>query len=54
MTLPAIYAQPVAGLENFPMSGDDLAVTKHFLTIDPDDVQKYIDNQKEKNNVEAH
>ncbi|SMX97716.1 MULTISPECIES: hypothetical protein [Brevibacterium] len=33
MTIPAIYSQPVAGLENFPVSGDDLAVTKHFLTI---------------------
>lgn len=33
MTFPKIYSQPVAGLENFPVSGDDLAVTKHFLTI---------------------
>lgn len=33
MTLPAIYAQPTDGLENFPVSGDDLAVTRHFLTI---------------------
>lgn len=33
MTLPTIYSRPIAGLENFPVSGDDLAVTKHFVTI---------------------
>ncbi|RCS98001.1 hypothetical protein [Brevibacterium aurantiacum] len=27
MKLPAIYEQPIDGLENFEMSGDDLAVT---------------------------
>lgn len=40
MTLPAIYTQPVAGLENFPMSGDDLTVTKHFLAIVEDNETK--------------
>ena len=26
MTLPSIYTQPIGDLENFEMSGDDLAV----------------------------
>lgn len=28
MKLPAIYEQPIDGLENFEMSGDDLAVVQ--------------------------
>lgn len=33
MTLPHIYTQPACDLENFEMSGYDLAVTRHFLAI---------------------
>lgn len=40
MTLPSIYSQPVAGLENFEASGDDLAMTKHFLAIVEDNETK--------------
>ena len=32
MTLPSIYTQPVSDLENFEMSGDDLAVVTNCTT----------------------
>lgn len=31
-SLPSIYQEPVAGLENFPMNGDHLAVVRDCMT----------------------
>ena len=36
MTLPSIYTQPISDLENFEMSGDDLAVVTHCTAQEND------------------